>query len=760
MKKAVCIFVLCHGILLSAHSQPAPVGQSVMPAIGAWFWSDSEFEPEGYKYVIDHVADHSAYSLLSTAIRIPGRDITDIDVYNQVKKAVEYAHERGVGIAMELDARVARRKFEALYPNDLQESLWLTEVSLSAESDTETVVKSIDLSDHMTGRRVKYLSLRGSLQRVYAYRKTADGLIDPASLRDISQESAVVSSARDSLIVRLPARGSGEQEWACAMVSFTLLTPDLFSPRLFEFQREIIRNYADIPLAGGMLDEWGFPPSTPPDRLAIGEHFWYSKNYAAAYAEKTGGRELLHDCLLMAKGVAGEESTRLGAINHYMALNLERNTAFEHDFYQTVKEVFGPDAAVVTHATWWPYPDRLEMKKNGLHWWAATRDWAQSDETTPFAARTAMAKKWGSPVWYNQYYNFVGDANSSYQTELWSAALAGGRINFHPTYPNTKPMRERHVDLMRGGLVRGHSRIRLLDLISDSPLHSPVAIVFGHTAAMNWAGPYFEGVGMEMVDSLWSQGIPTDLIPTSEIQNGSLAVDEEGWVRYGRQRYAAVILYHPEFETSATADFFRQAAEGRTQLYRVGSWTRGFDGQEFAGDEILPSSLVPRDPNTILATLKKRLPKLGIVPQTPANRQTGGFARQSHAPPSTGFAQLIDGTHIHVAGTVDAAGDPIQLTRRVGKFSVTFDALGIAAVRLDAQGNVAALAAGGLQSFKTKAWDIQLDERVDVAIWKDANGAYQGLIQGWNGPVPPPLLAITQNWEFRDLPEPLAPNSN
>lgn len=63
------------------------------PVIAAWFWGEEQLEPDGYKYFIDQVSRHSCYNLLSTAIRLPGRDITDIDVHNQVKQAVEYAKE-------------------------------------------------------------------------------------------------------------------------------------------------------------------------------------------------------------------------------------------------------------------------------------------------------------------------------------------------------------------------------------------------------------------------------------------------------------------------------------------------------------------------------------------------------------------------------------------------------------------------------------------------------------------------------------------
>ncbi len=213
------------------------------------------------------------------------------------------------------------------------------------------------------------------------------------------------------------------------MVSFRHLAADVFAPSLISFQREIIDRYADLPLAGISKDEWGFPPCF---KSTINE-FWYSKHRANAYAKRTGGRDLLEDCLLMYLGIEGRKKERRMAINHFRQMSLMRNGAIENDFYLTAKKVFGPDALVLVHPTWYPYPDFREYKKNGLDWWIATRDWAQTDELTPFAVRTSLAKKWGSPVWYNMYY---ADNLADYERSVWTHALAGGRINYHSLYPD------------------------------------------------------------------------------------------------------------------------------------------------------------------------------------------------------------------------------------------------------------------------------------------------------------------------------------
>jgi hypothetical protein len=60
------------------------------------------------------------------------------------------------------------------------------------------------------------------------------------------------------------------------------------------------------------------------------------------------------------------------------------------------------------------------------------------------------------------------------------------------------------------------------------------------------------------------------------------------------------------------------------------------------------------------------------------------FDRASYPPPSAGSARLIDGTVIQVAGEKTASGDPIGSEIEIDGHSVSVDAIGVVAVRLDA----------------------------------------------------------------------------
>jgi len=720
------------------------LSEEYYPVIGVWNVRESELKPEGFQPTLDQAGSNSPFNLLIPFLRFSDKEVADQVVHDAVKQAAEYGLQKHIVLAPDLDVRNARRAFRERYPDEMQDLLRIKETTLSTGEPVETSVATIrNLSDHYSGGNIpKYDALESTLLRVYSYQKTPEGIL-PETLKDITDQCSLVYDAADSVRISLPP-ADRPRSHASFMVTFTLFYPDIFGPHLIDFQSELIEQYGDVPLAGVCKDEWGFPPYFPRYAREGTVDYWYSKHRAKAYADKTGGRELLDDCLLMALGMKGKEVERLVVVNHFSEMSLQRNTELEAAFYDAVKAVFGPLAAVTVHPTWWPYPDQQEMRKNGLDWWAVKRDWAQTDEIVPFGVRTALSKKWDSPIWYNMYYT------NGFPDQMWSSALGGGRLDWLSFQRMYDP-----------ALMRGATRVRLLNPISTSPVDCPVAVIFGHSAAMNWAGPHFDDVGMPLLNLFWNTGYPADLIPTSEIENGSLKVDEDGWVHYGDQRYAAVILYHPEFEKISTSQFFMEADKGKTALFQVGEWTRDFYGKAVDENRLLPASMVvENDYRDVYLKTMEVLRESGIRAQTPATEDLDetyytlrDFGEVSKFPPTTGFCRLVDGTVIHVAGTKDVSGDPIQKDFMVNGHPVSVDAVGVAGVKVDEEGKLQALAAGSLKSFRCGSFAINLDERADVALWIDDSGAWRGLLQGWEGPVPEELLRITRNWDRIRIPE-------
>lgn len=165
--------------------------------------------------------------------------------------------------------------------------------------------------------------------------------------------------------------------------------------------------------------------------------------------------------------------------------------------------------------------------------------------------------------------------------------------------------------------------------------------------------------------------------------------------------------------------------------------------------------VVGKSADTLCPAIKKQLRKQKIDLQTPATRTIMEFGHISNAPPVQGIARLIDGMLIQVAKKDNPAGGVIRSSKRIGKHTVTFDAVGIAAIRLDKNGQVETLAAGGLKYFKTGDFVIDLKQRIDLAFWKNEKGEIEGIIQGSECEIPEQLLAITNNWRLLKNPVPL-----
>ncbi len=234
--------------------------------------------------------------------------------------------------------------------------------------------------------------------------------------------------------------------------------------------------------------------------------------------------------------------------------------------------------------------------------------------------------------------------------------------------------------------------------------------------------------------------------------SGALKIAGDGSIQYGDQRYVAAVLYHPQYEQRPVADFFKKAAVGaKTSLSRVGAWTTDFDGKPFDDAIALPVEMKVVDADDAGERIITMLKNAGMEPYTPC-AMNGAHYGSSMVPGVSGQMRLLDGTVILASGENDVMGDPIEKTIKVNGHNVTFDAVGVASVRLNKDGKVEAVAAGGLRLFAAGDLRIELSRRADLALWRDLESKWQGVLHGWDGPVPAALTTITDDWSRVSVP--------
>jgi hypothetical protein len=712
------------------------------PEITEWLWSDSEFQPQGYEPFLNLVADHSPFNMvlvLTEHTSKTWRQITDVSVHDQIDQAVEYAHKHGLRIAFDLDVRLARQKFLKEHPDQQQWMLrvkafpisWDTGGATPSGPSYKAEIEPAIEQDHMTGPLGSYDVLEGRLERVYLAASSGNGAT--GVLKDITADCHVVEQSAHRVAVAIPPERFPAGTEAIVVAGFKYEYPASFAPDIIKFQTHMLEQYRDTHMDGALKEEWGFPPGYTQGPKA--GDFWYSKWFAAAYS-KAGGGSFIRDCVLMTSGVGGTYDQRIADVNRYEHLILARSTEIEENFYKDVKQVFGPDAFVGTHATWGFMPTG-DAFKNGYDWWGAKRDYGQVDEEYPISLCTALAKKMGSPVWYRQYYNAD---TAAFYTKIWQAARTGGRINFL-RYPYDYHLKD-YERILEPTLMRAETRIRLLNFITKSPLNCPVAVVFGHTAALNWVGPYFGDLGWAFAHALRKLGLPADDIPSSEIQSGALKINTDGSATYGAQHYKALVFLNPEYEPSSTFAFLRQAAASKTFLFMRGTSQYSFDGKRRNSTDVrVPGAMTDATPSHVAEFLYGQMHPAGKV--HPLN------------PPD--LAHLTDGTCLIARGAKDPSGDDIQ-----GSFycqdgqsplstKIKMHATGVFAIRLSGTGKVESLAASDLRFVDAGSFHLHLRQPTDLALWHDKDGQWRGAIQGAKG-IPRPLLRLTRDWFRLTLP--------
>jgi hypothetical protein len=340
----------------------------------------------------------------------------------------------------------------------------------------------------------------------------------------------------------------------------------------------------------------------------------------------------------------------------------------------------------------------------------------------------------------------MGSINE-YVEEHWGGALAGGRVNIHPVYPvpNGEKADTVFAKVLGLGLDKARHRIRLLDLITHSPADSPVAVVFGHFGAMNWGRSEFEKAGTTAVqccDLLSAAGYPADLTPSSQADSGLWTLDSEGFLMYGVEKYSLVVFFG---ETDSDRTDFEKVRKrcsegGKTKIVDMTA-TIDRESLQKTSEEIV-----------------RHLRGQGIQPQTAwkIGASWNGFAIAR--PPRTGMGRYVDGTHVWTAAEKNPAGDEILLTNtpiseKPGAPTVSVSATGLFACRFDTNGKLTALAASELKRFEGGGIALKLENPADIALWKNADGSWNGVLQAAENRLPKELADLPNTqWKFLAVP--------
>lgn len=626
-----------------------------------------------------------------------GLDLSSPYVEERVAEAARSLKGSGISFILFIDPRLVRNEFFSRWPDDRLHWRQFEVVKPDAYGTARFNAKIERFGGHMLyGTKDKYSWWKPG--RIVSVRAVKGG--DSATARMLSAEDVTCTEKAVSGIVR----GLAAEETLLAEVDFPLNQIDPCSPHLLPFMHEMALRYRKLGIDGYCLDEWGF--QSPMAAMTEHRAFWHSAHFAAEYAKRSGGRDLEKDMVDFALRV--DAPAVRAAVNAYVRTIYDICVTIEDDMYATNKRLFGADAFVGKHATWWSQlGSAREPLHNGLDWWAARRDWAQSDENVPVPADTGMMKKFGSPLWLNEGY---GNNPRHYVSALWRYALCGGRMNWHGivggkrndylqrTYQNHVERRYHKIaDMFSDDAIRTEEILRLLPLMTRAPLDCPVAHIFGHERFVDWMDPACGDWGKGLAHGLGQMGYYADAYPASEIANGTFAVDQDGFLRVGHQRYLAVTLCNLSANELIAWERLAAAKKLNTRVFF--------------------------DPH--VGEVAAHLKSAGAVRQAPLGK-TGFWGGTSNLlPESDGTMRLTDVTAVRIkGGRSDFAGDGIDGELETGGVIVKYKARGMFAARAE-NGALTGIAGGEVTHVEAPGLLLLLDSPEDIVLVR--------LSDGWHG---------------------------
>ena len=123
----------------------------VHPEMAFFAIAEGDFESDArWRGLIDLLAHHGMYNLVTATMRIAGHPITEPETRALFERLVAHARQRGLEVAVDLDPRLARGEFKRRYPGQQQRVVYVERCPLRAGA-AAFQVEPDTWSDQMTG---------------------------------------------------------------------------------------------------------------------------------------------------------------------------------------------------------------------------------------------------------------------------------------------------------------------------------------------------------------------------------------------------------------------------------------------------------------------------------------------------------------------------------------------------------------------------------------------------------------------------------
>lgn len=644
------------------------------PQMGYWLFNKEMLVGQKYRQVIDTIAQKSKFDLLFLTCQ--GKEkvnlFDDKTMHPVLKDLVEYGQKKGVRIGLQLFPHASSEK------GSLENCVRMVQEGEVKLSDNGTA----DYSVEANYIRNPSLLNKSEVLKIFAFKKSAEGVYDPATLREITQYvKGAESKTKLSITINAGKEFSGYTAYILSQhfYRYSACESSEDSVKL----RKIVAAYSDIPFAGLALDEYCNLDTKSAFMMKKDEVYRgrrYSEPMAAQFKSRTG-KELVQTLFEMRYAPQGHPEVRMSAINQYMEQMCSNTLRTQTAMYEMGKSVFGPNTFIGFHNTRHNALNNDEVWQTGLAWWSIKRDYGHTDEHTPCPTKMGIGMSYAQNSMYNMYY-------TRNLKEFVEQSLTDLRYGFRTNYLGVgSSLFGLRVDST--GALNSINKVehfaRLFNHFNPSFPKIKLLVLFGMPEQLNWFPDEkkrnqfdISNIAVESIaKKSWDKGYLNALFPTNVIDDGRLTLNKEGKPCIMGHTFDAILFLYPQYSKKGTLTFLKNYVDQGGKLMLEGDATHDFDGKNIAAEwEQIKSKATEKS-----FSLEK-IGNLGITP----NAINDGVENE-------------DGSYTFTNKAVFESNEPSEFNFTVAGNRFKGKYKGGAAIKIDNNGNLEKLAATGFSTL-------------------------------------------------------------
>ncbi len=508
-----------------------------------------------------------------------------------IKELVEYAHK--LGLKVELHFNDSTGFYNAILFTNNEPAVDQVELfPIPDPKKAAALVNDIELVTDENGfaeythsskwARKKIMPIYSEILKAYSFNKKGEGFYEPGSLTEVTDKIIITESRTNKLSFEIDLGKENNNKNVFVLLAQYYNYPS--KAEAWENMKELIDSYADIPLDGIQLDEYGYLSL---NTFAMESEFrgrQYSKGMKRYYNDKLN---IDLDRLLFDMRFAPEndEKVRIKAINTYFEKLRVFPLEIEKKAYAYAKELFGEDAYINCHNTFHNSLENDEIWRTACNWWDIPRDYGHTDENIGFPVRWGVMLSCNNPIMFDMFY--AKDSSRHYKHIIEGAPY------------NCREFHHAFNDFYFGSSfteIEFLKNIRYLDetiaTLNDFQTIYPkmdLLVVFGAAAQNNWYPDYDSRSFWDIdgtlhiqnkCDEMWKAGYRCALAPDYAIEDGRITVKGDK-ICFGGYEFSHCLFLYPKYAKKETYEFLNNADKNGVKIAVVGK-----SGVDFYGDTV------------------------------------------------------------------------------------------------------------------------------------------------------------------------------